>query len=89
MNRPPLRFDSGGSRDLHKLVRQAGLKIDSSAGNAPATEVATLKGAYTYVRAHRHEPAKRRLKPLRDIVRLAAAVARVWTHNFLGVSRGL
>jgi hypothetical protein len=61
--------------ELHKLVRHAGLKIDSSAGKALETEIANLKNAYADVMAHRHERAKRRLRPLRDIARHAAAVA--------------
>jgi len=63
-------------RELHKLVRQAGLKIDSSAGKALATDIAILKDAYAYVRDHRHERAKRILKPFSDIARHAAAVAK-------------
>ena len=65
-----------GSRELHKLVRQAGLKVESPAGNALATEVANLRDAYAFARASRHEFAKRRWRPLGDIAKRAAAVAK-------------
>jgi hypothetical protein len=68
--------DVKGSRELHKLVRLAGLMIDSSAGKSLASEVTNYRDAYAYARAFRRESAKRRSKPLRDIAKHAAAVAK-------------
>jgi hypothetical protein len=69
-------LDIAGSRELHKLVRLSGLMIDSSAGKSLAIEVTNYREAYAYARAFRHESAKRRLKPLRDIAKHAAKVAK-------------
>jgi hypothetical protein len=71
-----LPVDLKGSPELHKLVRRAGLKIESSTGKALATAVDNLRDAYAYARASRHEFAKRRFKPLRDIAKHAATVAK-------------
>jgi hypothetical protein len=61
---------------LHKLVRHPGLKIGSVAREAFANEIANAKSAYAYARNARRENVLWRLKPLRDIARNAAAVAK-------------
>ena len=61
---------------LRQLVRRAGLKLDSNAGKALEADVVELRDAYARNKAFLRENAKRRLKPLRDIAKHAAVVAK-------------